>query len=433
LQLDSSIIISVLLGLGSGFLAGLLPSITPSVAFILFLPFVPNDPFAIVCYAMVICVGSQFFGSQAIFYYKLPGETSSVPLLLEMHSLNDPHKIRNAIEITTIGSLVASFIGITVLWLALSWGWFNDLRLPLIGRSLIYVVLTLVVIFSPINRWPQNILALCILVFFANYAEISMNVIPELPIYFFSNFLAVLILLSTQMIWQVLSNPVKTQNSAPESGYRTYWQVLKKYKFLYARYGLLGSILGILPYAGATMSSYISYIIEKRFNQSTESRIAASETANNSAVIIMWMPLLILGVPITPIEILLAQHFAYYQFDITSIKNNIDMINVLSIILLISALFYTLLALKTNQVFYKILSQVVFKWQFALLMVFICILSYVWIQQIGIIMLAVHLIIFVPLSYLLYKLQVGLFTVVIGLIMSSEIYFSWQQFYQIYF
>lgn len=428
-----TITVSALLGLASGFLAGLLPSINLSLAFILFLPFVPNDPFAIICYAMVLCVGSQFFGSQAIFYYKLPGETSSVPLLLEMHNLNDPHKIRNAIEITTIGSLVSSFIGITVLWLALSWGWFNDFRLPLIGRSLIYVALTFIVIFSPVDRWRQNILALCILVFFANYAEISMNVVAELPTYFFSNFLAVLIILSMQMIWQVLSRPVQTQHSAPESGYKTYWQVLRKYKFLYARYGLLGSVLGIVPQAGATLSSYISYIIEKKLKQPTPSRIAASETANNSAIIVMWMPLLILGVPITPIEILVAQHFAYYQFDITAIKNNIDMINVLGIILLIGALLYTLMALKTNEVFYKILSQVVFKWQFALLMVFICISSYVWIQQIGLSMLAMHLLIFVPLSYLLYKLQVGLFTVVAGLIMSSEIYFSWQQFYQIYF
>lgn len=432
--MDFSILfVSVLLGLVSGFLAGLLPSINLSLAFILFLPFIPNDPFAIICYAMVLSVGSQFFGSQAIFYYKLPGETSSVPLLLEMNNLNDPKKIRNAIEITTLGSLVSSFIAIAVLWLALAWGWFNEFRLPLIGRSLIYVALTFIVIFSPVNRWRQNIFGLLILIFFANYAEISMNVIPALPTYFFNNFLAVLIILSMQMIWQTLSNPVLVQSSATETGYKNYWTVLKKYKFLYARYGLLGSVLGIVPQAGATLSSYISYIIEKKLQQPTPSRIAASETANNSAIIVMWMPLLILGVPITPIEILVSQHFAYYQFDITAIKNSFSLINVLSVVLVLSAIAYTIVALKTNEVFYRLLSQVVFRWQFALVMVFICIASYVWIQQIGLSMLATHLLIFVPLSYLLHKLQVGLFTVVVGLIMSSEIYFSWQQFYQIYF
>lgn len=428
-----SLIIAVILGLLSGLLSGLLPSINPSLAFILFLPFIPNDPFFLICYAIISCIGAQFFGSQAVFYYKLPGESSSVPLLMEMHNLNDPYKIRKAIEITTIGSLVASVIGILVLYSTLSWGLFSGMRVPLEARALVFLVLVLIVILSPPKRWLINLFGLAALFFFANYDHISLNVIPLLPTYFFNNFLSVLIILSMQMLWAAISNTYSMQTAdKTKTNKKTFLYILNKYKVLYAKYGLLGCVIGIIPGAGATLSSYVSYSIEKNLQQPVESRIAASETANNSAIITGWMPLLILGVPITSIEILLADHFAYHDFVLTDLQYHFEQIFILGIVLVVSTLVYTLLALFTNEIFYKILSKIIFKWYFAFIMITICILSYVWLERISIESLIMHLFIFVPLSFILYRLQISLFAVVLGFILSSEIIYSWTQVWQIY-
>lgn len=432
MDLDS-IIIAITLGLVSGILSGLLPSINSSLAFILFLPVIPNDPFSLICYAIISCIGSQFFGSQAVFYYKLPGESSSVPLLMEMHNLNNPFKIRKAIEITTIGSLVASIISILVVYSALSWGVFSGIRVPLIGKALVFLILVMIVILNPPKKWITNLFGLLTLVFFANYDHISVKIIPMLPTYFFNNFLAVLIILSMQMVWASISNNFSIQTADKvKTNKVTFLNILNKYKFLFTRYGILGCVVGIIPGAGATLSSYVSYSIEKSLKQPIESRIAAAETANNSAIISSWMPFLILGIPITSIEILLANHFAYYDFSLTNLQNHFEQVFLLSVILLLSTIVYTLLALFTNEIFYKILSNFIFKWYFALIMITLCISSYVWLERIAIESLVVHLITFVPLSYILHKLQISLFAVVLGMILSGEIVFSWTQVWQIY-
>ena len=109
-------------GFVAGVISGLLPSIGPSMAFILFLPLVSLDPTHILIYAIMIGMGSQFFGSQAVFYYRLPGEASSLPVLLEMSNLKTADDIRHAVNVTVIGSLISSLIGLLVFWMVLGLG-----------------------------------------------------------------------------------------------------------------------------------------------------------------------------------------------------------------------------------------------------------------------------------------------------------------------
>ncbi|MCI8417251.1 MAG: tricarboxylate transporter [Lachnospiraceae bacterium] len=70
------------------------------------------------------------------------------------------------------------------------------------------------------------------------------------------------------------------------------------------RSGLLGSVIGFIPGAGATMASIVSYTIQKKSKKNKEKLgtgaiegIAASEAANNGAAAGAFGPLLALGIP----------------------------------------------------------------------------------------------------------------------------------------
>jgi TctA family transporter len=66
----------------------------------------------------------------------------------------------------------------------------------------------------------------------------------------------------------------------------------------------IGSLLGVLPGAGAILASFISYMIEKRiaqdpsrFGRGAIEGVAAPEAANNAAAQTGFIPLLTLGIP----------------------------------------------------------------------------------------------------------------------------------------
>jgi putative tricarboxylic transport membrane protein len=73
------------------------------------------------------------------------------------------------------------------------------------------------------------------------------------------------------------------------------------------RGSLIGFFLGLLPGAGPTVSSFMSYIIEKRISKHPErfgkgeiAGVAAPESANNAAASAAFVPMLTLGIPASP-------------------------------------------------------------------------------------------------------------------------------------
>jgi putative tricarboxylic transport membrane protein len=70
------------------------------------------------------------------------------------------------------------------------------------------------------------------------------------------------------------------------------------------RGSLIGFLIGVLPGGGATISSFVSYALEKRlsrhperFGQGAVEGVAAPEAANNAAASTSFIPLLTLGIP----------------------------------------------------------------------------------------------------------------------------------------
>ena len=79
-----------------------------------------------------------------------------------------------------------------------------------------------------------------------------------------------------------------------------------------ARGGALGSFFGALPGTGSTISSFLSYAMERRiarrperFGEGAVEGVAGPEAANNSAAISAFVPTLTLGIPGDPIMALM--------------------------------------------------------------------------------------------------------------------------------
>ncbi|CCQ96146.1 Uncharacterized 52.8 kDa protein in TAR-I ttuC' 3'region [[Clostridium] ultunense Esp] len=86
------------------------------------------------------------------------------------------------------------------------------------------------------------------------------------------------------------------------------------------RGSLLGFLIGVLPGAGATMASFFSYIMEKKFSKHPEKfgrgaieGVAAPESANNAASGGAMIPLLTLGIPGSGTTAILLGAFMMYN------------------------------------------------------------------------------------------------------------------------
>lgn len=75
------------------------------------------------------------------------------------------------------------------------------------------------------------------------------------------------------------------------------------------RGGIIGSCLGLLPGGGSAITQYISYAINKKFNNARIGNVAAPAAADEAAARSGFIPLLSLGIPETPVMALMLAAF----------------------------------------------------------------------------------------------------------------------------
>jgi putative tricarboxylic transport membrane protein len=82
------------------------------------------------------------------------------------------------------------------------------------------------------------------------------------------------------------------------------WSLMKRYKVNTVRSGIIGTVVGILPGAGADIAAWITYAVAKKFSKEPEKfgrghiePLIDAGTANNSALAGAWVPALVFGIP----------------------------------------------------------------------------------------------------------------------------------------
>ncbi len=309
-------LLMTLLAIVLGTIFGALPGVSATMAVALGLPFTyaMNEVAAIVFLVAIYC-SAITGGSITAILFKIPGTPSSATTTFDGYPLAQQGKAGLALGI----SLGASAIG----------GIFSAVAMLLLSPQLTQAALN----FGPSELFAVTFMGLSILTCLDS-DDILRTVISGLiglliacvgqdPMYavqrmtFGSKELLagvemIPVLIGIFALTEVISQTAKPERLRAEDGigggkvstvmpkFKEWWHL----KWILLRTSVLGTIVGILPGAGATIASFLAYSVELKLAKHPEEwgkgsidGLTACETANNAATGGAMVPLLSLGIP----------------------------------------------------------------------------------------------------------------------------------------
>ncbi len=296
-------------GVFAGQIVGALPGIGPSSAIALLLPLTfGSDPTSAIILFAGIYYGAQYGGTLTSVLISVPGEPSSVMTSLDGYQMALQGRAGAALGIAAIGSFIAGTIATVGLML---------LAPPLARAALA---------FGPPEYFALVVLGLTAL------AAVGGSVLKGLTTGLFGLLVSTIGIdqqtgvarFAFERVWlldgvgfivltvalfgvgEVLSSaglptmrPVATVKNLLPS--RADW---KASRMPILRGSLIGFVVGVLPATGATIASFLAYIVEKkvakdpsRFGKGAIEGVAGPEASNNAAAGGAMVPMLALGVP----------------------------------------------------------------------------------------------------------------------------------------
>lgn len=298
-----------------GTLIGILPGLGPLATISLLLPFTYGlDPLSALIMLAGIYYGSAYGGSTTAILMSLPGETASAVTVLDGYQMALKGRAGVAITTAALGSFVAGCVGTLVIaifaspltQIAIDFGsaeYFALMVLGLLGAvtmssgsiakaiGMVVLGLTLGLMGTDVNSGVQR--------FTFGLHELYDGIdfiVLAVGLFAFGEIVATL-----------------SDRGDAMSQHSTVTRLLPSLEDLrrmipsILRGTGVGSILGVLPGAGMSMSSFMSYSIEKRssgraeeFGHGAIEGVAGPEAANNAAAQTAFIPTLTLGIPGSP-------------------------------------------------------------------------------------------------------------------------------------
>ncbi len=299
------------LGTLIGTLIGVLPGIGPVQTIAILLPTTfALPPVAALIMLAGIYYGAQYGGSTTSILVNVPGEASSVVTCLDGYQMALQGRAGAALTISALGSFVAgcfatlllSILAVPLSELAFKFGpaeYFSLMVFGLIG-SIVFASGSL------IKAVGMIVLGLLLGVVGADITSGNQRFsfgIPELA----DGIGFVPLAMGLFGISEIIKSLEQREKQKFLSKISGFWITKKEIKAsapAVARGTLVGSLLGILPGGGAILSSFISYMLEKKISRDPESfgkgnirGVASPESANNAAAQTSFVPLLTLGIP----------------------------------------------------------------------------------------------------------------------------------------
>ncbi len=299
-------------GVMLGTMVGILPGLGPVATIAMLLPFTFGlPPLSALIMLAGIYYGAQYGGSTSAILINMPGEVSSAVSCIDGHRLARAGRAGTALGIAALASFIGGCVGTVAIVLfapplasvALSFGsaeYFSLAVLGLVaamvltsgsllrGTGMILLGLLLSTIGTDLTdsteRFTFGLIELSdginfvvVAVGLFGIAEIFVNLEPRAP--------------------QIV-RPAQVHGVIPAAA------DLRIAAAPAARGTLLGTVLGVLPGAGAVLSAFGAYALEKRLSSTPErfgagalEGVAAPEAANNASAQTSFIPLLTLGIP----------------------------------------------------------------------------------------------------------------------------------------
>lgn len=302
----------VLIGVVVGTVIGMMPGLGPITAIAVMIPITYGmDPVSAMVMMAGVYYGAVFGGSTASILLNAPGTSSAVVTAFDGFPMAQKGDAGKALAISAIASTAGATVAIVLTMLlapamasvAVSFG-------PAEYFALLFMGLMLITTLSEGSTIKALISATL------GFMAVTIGLDPQTgtPRFTFGtsslldgiDFLVVALgLFALAEVSHLIINRKFSRDKNEDIGSLKLSKTdFKEMSGPMSRHSLIGFFIGVLPGAGATMASFISYILEKRisknpseFGKGSIKGIAAPETSNNAAATGSFVPLLSLGIP----------------------------------------------------------------------------------------------------------------------------------------
>ena len=301
-------------GVFLGTIIGVLPGIGPSAGIALLIPvtFGMNPTSALIMMAGIF-YGTKYGGSTTSILIRTPGEAASVMTSIDGYEMAKKGRAGAALAVSAIGSFIAGTIGVVALTIfaiplasmALKFGPAEYFTLMLFAMTAVASLTGS----SPAKGMLSATLGLMI-------ATIGIDLQSGQPRYTFGvpefqdgvGFVVVVVgLFAVSEVFRGMEDVYRGTAADMIKIKGRLWLTREEWQRSIGpiwRGGIIGFIIGVLPGAGGTIASILSYTTEKRLSKHPEEfghgaieGVAGPEAANNADTAGAMVPLLTLGVP----------------------------------------------------------------------------------------------------------------------------------------
>ncbi|MCC6304424.1 MAG: tripartite tricarboxylate transporter permease [Rhodobacteraceae bacterium] len=300
------------LGCLLGTMVGILPGLGPLATIAMLLPFTYGlEPLTALIMLAGIYYGSQYGGSTTAILINLPGEVSSVVTMLDGHKLAQQGRAGVALATAAIASFVAGTLGTLVLAgfahpltrLVLNFGapeYFSLMLVGLIGAVIIAsgsvikaIGMILIGLLIGLSGTDVNTGTLRFTFGLAELWDGVEIIVVAVGLFTISE---IIVTLENRERRDAVIGTINTLWPS--------WPDIRRMIPAILRGSTIGSIVGVMPGAGLSVASFLSYTMEKRVSRTPErfgtgaiEGVAAPEAANNAAAQTAFIPTLMLGIP----------------------------------------------------------------------------------------------------------------------------------------
>ena len=333
-------LIAVSTGLLAGTITGIVPGAGVTVAMIIATPLLMGfDVLQLLLFYMSLASMVQFTGTIPAVFLGVPGETNSLPAVIEGTKFTKHGMAQLAIGVSAVGSVLGSIVAVVLTFTLLSF-LISHISVFFSNSTKFYLYL-FVIAFCLIVYNKKNFLvnAMLCTIGYALSLPGESNINPKFrytlgidDLQFGVPLMPVLLgFLIVPTLYKLYSND-NPKTFMPELNV-SFKKVLVYFGRCIPsslRGSVIGYLCGFVPGVNTILATNTSYSVEKKLNPNkTGKLLVASETANNAGQFSSMLPLLLIGIPITGSEVILYSllidaGWSPFQFD--NISNNADMI-----------------------------------------------------------------------------------------------------------
>lgn len=297
-----------------GTLIGVLPGVGPITGIALLIPITYGmDPTTALITMCGVYYGAMYGGSTTSILLNVPGESSSVMTCIDGYEMAKRGEGAKALGIAAIGSFIAGTFAVVML---------NLLAEPLANVAVKfgapeYFSLTILALMLLVSLGEKSLrkslIAASVGLFFAmigadTFTNTHRFTFGQLALVDGINMIGLLVgLYALSEVLENIEDPEPRVFFQDKMKFKDMFPTKQEWKIckpVIARSSIVGFFVGMLPGAGATMSTFISYSLEKKLSKNPErfgngaiEAVAAPEAANNASTGGGLITMLTLGIP----------------------------------------------------------------------------------------------------------------------------------------